>query len=83
MLAQPWCESEAIRAALNELASALRADGVINESERYIVATFALAKVSGAEIGLTKRDKGVKVGVPLISVPKVPVGSVGHSSGQA
>lgn len=58
---QQWCENEAIRGALTELANTLRDDGAIDESECYIDATFASAKGGGDEIGPTKRGKGVKI----------------------
>ncbi len=33
---QQWCQNEVIRAALTELANALRDEGAVDESECYI-----------------------------------------------
>jgi len=45
--------------ALTELASALRADGAIDEAKCTIGASFTLAKCGGDQIGSTKRGKDV------------------------
>ena len=58
---QRWCEQEILRQILTDLANALREQGFIDEREAYIDATFASAKGGGAEIGPTKRGKGVKI----------------------
>jgi transposase len=58
---QQWCRNEVLRDVMTDLANALRDDGVIDESECFIDATFASAKGGGAEIGPTKRGKGVKI----------------------
>ena len=58
---QQWCEKEVLRSVLTDLANALREQGEIDESECFIDATFASAKGGGAEIGKTKRGKGVKI----------------------
>jgi len=58
---QHWCRSEVLRDVLIDLANALRDEGAIDESECFIDATFASAKGGGAEIGPTKRGKGVKI----------------------
>jgi hypothetical protein len=50
-----------IRAALTELVNVLGDVDAIDEPERYIDAVFASAKGGGAEIGLTRRGKGVKI----------------------
>ena len=39
----------------------LRDKGVLDEEESFIDATFAMAKGGGAEIGPTKRGKGMKI----------------------
>ena len=44
-----------------DLANELRDRGEIDESECFIDATFASAKGGGAEIGNTRRGKGVKI----------------------
>ena len=56
---QQWCERE-ICARL-KLANELRDRGEIDERECFIDATFASAKGGGAEIGPTRRGKGVKI----------------------
>ena len=58
---QQWCQSEVLRNLLVELANALREQGVLDEREAFIDATFASAKGGGDEIGPTKRGKGVKI----------------------
>ncbi len=40
---QQWCQSEVLRSVLTGLASTLRAQGGIDESQRFIDATFASA----------------------------------------
>jgi len=58
---QQWCRDEVLRAVLTDLANDLREQGAIDERESFIDATFAAAKGGGAEIGKTKRGKGVKI----------------------
>lgn len=58
---QQWCQQEVLRGVLTDLANALREEGIIDERESYIDATFAFAKGGGDEIGPTKRGKGVKI----------------------
>jgi transposase len=58
---QQWCRDEILRAVLTDLANELRDQGVIDEREAFIDATFASAKGGGDEIGKTKRGKGVKI----------------------
>src|SRR6266513_851248 len=58
---QQWCREEVLRKVLTDLANALREEGEIDESECFIDATFASAKGGGAEIGPTRRGKGVKI----------------------
>lgn len=58
---QSWCQNEVLRGVLTDLANQLREQSQIDESECYIDATFASAKGGGAEIGPTKRGKGVKI----------------------
>lgn len=55
---QQWCRSEVLRDVLTDT---LREEGGIDESECFIDAMFASAKRGGAEIGPTKRGKGVKI----------------------
>jgi Transposase DDE domain len=56
-----WCRSAVLRGLLVDLAHALREDGALDVTECFIDASFAPAKEGGAQIGLTKRGKGVKI----------------------
>lgn len=58
---QTWCRDEILRQILMDLANTLRADGALDETESFIDATFVIAKGGGAEIGPTKRGKGMKI----------------------
>ena len=58
---QAWCHSEVLRQVLTDVANELRDKGVLDEEESFIDATFAMAKGGGAEIGPTKRGKGMKI----------------------
>ncbi len=46
---------------LTDVANELRDKGVLDEEESFIDATFAMSKGGGAEIGPTKRGKGLKI----------------------
>lgn len=76
---QKWCESEVIRAALTDLANALREQGAVDESECYIDATFASAKGGGEEIGPTKRGKGVKI-MAIVDRHGLPLAVTTHAA---
>ncbi len=61
-----------------DIANELRERGVLDEEECFIDATFVMAKGGGAEVGPTKRGKGMKImaivdrrGLPL-SVSTTP-----------
>jgi transposase len=58
---QTWCHNEVLRRVLTDVANELRERGAIDEEECFIDATFAMAKGGGAEIGPTKRGKGLKI----------------------
>ena len=61
---QAWCHSEVLRQVLTDVANELRDKGVLDELDEeasLIDATFAMAKGGGAEIGPTKRGKGMKI----------------------
>src|SRR5450631_4009625 len=58
---QSWCHSEVLRQVLTDVANELRDRGVLDQEESFIDATFAMAKGGGAEIGPTKRGKGLKI----------------------
>lgn len=58
---QRWCRNEVLRDVMTDLANTLRDEGVLDERESFIDATFASTKGGGDEIGPTKRGKGVKI----------------------
>ena len=58
---QTWCRSEVLRGILMDIANELRERGVLDEKECFIHATFVMAKGGGAEVGPTKRGKGMKI----------------------
>jgi Transposase DDE domain len=58
---QAWCHSEVLRRVLTDIANELRTRGVLDEEESFIDATFAMAKGGGADVGPTKRGKGLKI----------------------
>ena len=58
---QTWCCNEVLRRVLTDVANELRDRGALDEAECFIDATFVMAKGGGAEIGPTKRGKGMKI----------------------
>src|SRR5262245_63846994 len=50
-----------LRRVLMDVANELRDKGALDEEECFIDATFVMAKGGGAEIGPTKRGKGMKI----------------------
>lgn len=58
---QQWCRQDVLREVLTQLSNGFREEGMIDERESFIDATFAFAKGGGDEIGPTKRGKGVKI----------------------
>ena len=50
-----------VRRLLTDVANELRDRGALDEEECFIDATFVMAKGGGAEIGATKRGKGMKI----------------------
>src|SRR5262245_35376926 len=58
---QIWCRNEVLRRVLMDVANELRDKGALDEAECFIDATFVMAKGGGAEIGPTKRGKGMKI----------------------
>ena len=58
---QTWCRDETLRRALMDVANELRDRGALDEKECFIDATFVMAKGGGAEVGATKRGKGMKI----------------------
>ena len=76
---QQWCQNEVIRAALTDLANALREEGAIDESECFIDATFASAKGGGEQIGPTRRGKGVKI-MAIVDRHGLPLAVTTHAA---
>ena len=58
---QTWCRDEVLRRVLMDVANELRERGALDEEECFIDASFVMAKGGGAEIGTTKRGKGLKI----------------------
>src|SRR5262245_48879422 len=58
---QTWCRDEVLRRVLMHVANELRDKGALDEAECFIDATFVMAKGGGAQIGPTKRGKGMKI----------------------
>ena len=58
---QTWCRDEVLRRVLTDVANELRDRGALDEEECFIDATFVMAKGGGAEVGTTKRGKGMKI----------------------
>src|SRR6266487_762770 len=58
---QTWCRDEVLRRVLTDVANELRDRGALDEEECFIDATFVMAKGGGAEVGATKRGKGMKI----------------------
>src|SRR5262245_22320895 len=58
---QVWCRDEVLRRVLTDVAKELRDNGALDEEECFVDATFVIAKGGGADIGATKRGKGLKI----------------------
>jgi transposase len=58
---QSWCSNEVLRRVLTDVANELRDKGGLDEEECFIDATFVMAKGGGADVGATKRGKGMKI----------------------
>src|SRR5262249_15263152 len=58
---QTWCRDEVLRRVLMDVANELCDKGALDEAECFIDVTFVMAKGGGAEIGPTKRGKGMKI----------------------
>lgn len=68
-----------IRAALTDLANALREAGWIDDSECHIDATFASAKGGGEQIGPTRCGKGAKI-MAIVDRHGLPVAVTTHAA---
>jgi len=65
---------------LTDVANELRDRGALDEEECFIDATFVMAKGGGAEIGATKRGKGMKI---MANVDSPWIAAIGkHACGQ-
>jgi hypothetical protein len=58
---QTWCSNEVLRRVLTDVANQLRDRDALDEEECFIDATFVMAKAGGADVGATKRRKGMKI----------------------
>ena len=58
---QTWCRQGVLHEVLKDLAQTLQERGDLDASEAFIDGMFSAAKGGGAEIGRTKRGKGVRV----------------------
>lgn len=58
---QQWCQREVLREVLTQLANTLRDEGALDGRESVIDEKCAAARGGGADVGLTKRGKGVKI----------------------
>ena len=76
---QQWCQREVLRAVLTQLANTLREEGAIDERESFIDATFAAAKGGGADIGPTRRGKGVKI-LAIVDCHGLPLSVSTHAA---
>jgi transposase len=76
---QTWCENEVLRDVLTDLANELRERNVIDERESFIDAMFSSAKGGGAEIGPTKRGKGVKI-MAIVDRHGLPLAASTHAA---
>jgi hypothetical protein len=68
-----------LRQLLIDVADSLREEGVIDEREAFIDATFASAKGGGEVIGLTKRSKDVKV-LAIVDRAGLPLSASTHAA---
>jgi hypothetical protein len=64
---QAWCRDEILRRLLTDVANELRDGCALDEEECFIDATFVMAKGGRAEIGATKRGKGMKIMAIVVS----------------
>src|SRR5262249_26443252 len=71
--------NEVLRRVLMDVANELRDKGALNEAECFIDATFVMAKGGGAQIGPTKRGKGMKI-MAILAMRAQPAFASAHSS---
>src|SRR3974377_1930334 len=76
---QTWCRNETLRNVLTDIANELRDAGGLDEQECFIDATFAMAKGGGAEIGPTRRGKGVKI-MAIVDRHGLPLAVTTHAA---
>ena len=76
---QQWCRNEVLRDVMVELANTLRDQGILDEREAFIDATFASAKGGGDHIGPTKRGKGVKI-LAIVDKSGLPLSISTHAA---
>jgi transposase len=76
---QTWCRDEVLRRVLTDVANELRDHGVLDEEECFIDATFVMAKGGGAEVGTTKRGKGMKI-MAIVDRHGLPLAASTHAA---
>ena len=76
---QTWCRDEILRRVLTDVANDLRDHGVLDEEECFIDATFVMAKGGGAEVGTTKRGKGMKI-MAIVDRHGLPLAASTHAA---
>ncbi len=76
---QQWCHSEVLREVLVELANELREAGALDDTEAFIDASFVPAKGGGAEVGPTKRGKGMKI-MAIVDAHGLPLAASTHAA---
>jgi transposase len=74
-----WCRHEILRDLLVDLANELRAEDELDESECFIDAMFSPAKGGGADIGSTKRGKGLKI-MAIVDRHGLPLSVSAHAA---
>jgi transposase len=68
-----------LRGILMDIANELRERGVLDEEEYFIDATFVMAKGGGAEVGPTKRGKGMKI-IAIVDRHGLPLSVSTHAA---
>src|SRR6476646_6062446 len=76
---QTWCSNEVLRRVLTDVANELRDRGALDEEECFIDATFVMAKGGGADVGATKRGKGMKI-MAIVDRHGLPLSVSAHAA---
>ena len=76
---QTRCRQEVLRDVMVDVANTLRERGGLDGSESFTGAMFSPAKGGGADVGLTKRGKGVKI-VGIVDREGLPLSVSTHAA---